>query len=350
MIAACGGDDPTAAPQAAATSTPAPTAMPGPTSTPAPVLTITLGELDGSGQSGFATLTDRGAQTEVVVSATAGISALAHIHDGGCQSFGGIAHELSDTSGATSSTTVDASLDSLIAGSFAVNLHQDGDPSVYTSCGNVAEAGQSLTITLGELDGSGQSGWATLTNRGAQTEVVVSATAGISALAHIHDGGCQSLGGIAHELSDTSGATSSTTVDASLDSLIAGSFAVNLHQDGDPSVYTSCGNVAEAGQSLTITLGELDGSGQSGWATLTNRGAQTEVVVSATAGISALAHIHDGGCQSLGGIAHELSDTSGATSSTTVDASLDSLIAGSFAVNLHKDGDPSVYTSCGDIT
>ena len=33
----------------------------------------------------------------------------------------------------------------------------------------------------------------------------------------------------------------------------------------------------------------------------------------------------------------------------TVNATLDSLIAGSFAVNLHDDEDPSIYTSCGDI-
>jgi len=164
---------------------------------------------------------------------------------------------------------------------------------------------------LGELNGSGQSGWATLTAMGEQTQVVVAATAGISALAHIHNGGCSSLGGVAEALSDTSVATSSTTVDATLASLIAGPFAVNLHKDGDPSVYTSCGDVAEAGQSLTIALGELNGSGQSGWATLTAAGEQTNVVVSATAGISDLAHIHDGTCATLGGVVHPWSDTSG---------------------------------------
>ena len=321
-----------------------------PTSTPVPVsLTIMLDELNGSGQSGSVILTNRGAQTEVVVSVTPGISALAHIHDGSYETLGGIVHDLSDTSGASSSMTVNATLDSLIAGSFAVNLHDDEDPSIYTSCGNVAEAGQSLTITLAEMTASGQSGWATLTNRGAQTEVVVSVTPGISALAHIHDGSYETLGGIVHDLSDTSGASSSMTVNATLDSLIAGSFAVNLHDDEDPSIYTSCGNVAEAGQSLTITLAEMTASGQSGWATLTNRGAQTEVVVSVTPGISALAHIHDGSCETLGGIVHDLSDTSGASSSMTVNATLDSLIAGSFAVNLHDDEDPSIYTSCGDI-
>ena len=233
LITACGGDDPTTTPQPTATNTPQPpdatatpeppdatptqpvpdptntpvpvtsaaTATPMPTSTPVPVsLTIMLDELNGSGQSGSVILTNRGAQTEVVVSVTPGISALAHIHDGSCETLGGIVHDLSDTSGASSSMTVNATLDSLIAGSFAVNLHDDEDPSIYTSCGNVAEAGQSLTITLAEMTASGQSGWATLTNRGAQTEVVVSVTPGISALAHIHDGSCETLGGMSMTL------------------------------------------------------------------------------------------------------------------------------------------------------
>ena len=312
-------------------------------------LTIALGELDGSGQSGWATLTNRGAETEVVLSATAGISELNHIHSGSCTDLGGVVYPLTNMAEGASVTTVDATLDSLIAGSFAVNLHKAGDASVYTSCGNVAEAGQSLTIALGELDGSGQSGWATLTNRGAKTEVVLSATAGISELNHIHSGSCSDLGGVVYPLTNMADGASVTTVDATLDSLIAGSFAINLHKAGDASVYTSCGNVAEAGQSLTIALGEVDGSGQSGWATLTNRGAKTEVVLSATAGISELNHIHAGSCTDLGGVVYGLTNMADGASVTTVDATLDSLIAGSFAINLHKAGDASVYTSCGDI-
>ena len=53
-------------------------------------------------------------------------------------------------------------------------------------------------------------------------------------------------------------------------------------------------------------LDELNGSGQSGSVILTNRGAQTEVVVSVTPGISALAHIHDGSCETLGGMSMTL--------------------------------------------
>jgi hypothetical protein len=47
------------------------------------------------------------------------------------------------------------------------------------------------------------------------------------------------LGGVAHGLSDTSGDSSSAVVDATLGSLIAGTFAINLHTDGNPGVYSS---------------------------------------------------------------------------------------------------------------
>ena len=117
LIAACGGDDPTAVPQATATNTPqAPPATatqppPAPTNTPVQTtptadtaeagqsLTIALGELNGSGQSGWATLTNRGAQTEVVLSATAGISELNHIHAGSCTDLGGVVHPLTSMGG-----------------------------------------------------------------------------------------------------------------------------------------------------------------------------------------------------------------------------------------------------------
>ena len=134
-----------------------------------------------------------------------------------------------------------------------------------------------------------------------------------------------------------------------MDSLTTGGFAVNTHKTGDGSVYINCGNIPAAADSLTILLDELNGSGQTGFVTLSANGDQTEVVVSATAGISALAHIHEGTCETLGGVAHGLSDTSGATSSSTVDVTLDALKSGSFAVNLHTDGDAGVYSSCRDI-
>jgi len=97
----------------------------------------------------------------------------------------------------------------------------------------------SLTIPLNELNSSGQSGTVTLTDLEAQTEVGATGTSGISALNHIHDGSCETLGGVVYGLSGAFGATSSTIVDGTLDSLISGSFAVNLLDGEDFAVYST---------------------------------------------------------------------------------------------------------------
>lgn len=212
------------------------------------------------------------------------------------------------------------------------------------------------SIALGEQNDSGQTGTAVLTGRGSFTNVSLNLSSGSSEteLVHIHEGQCApaDLGGVAHELTSFEGGSgaSVTNIEVSLSSLLTGAFAVNTHTAGDPGVYTSCGNLAAESDSLTISLDEMNDSGQSGFVTLSSRGDQTEVVVSATGGISALAHIHEGSCAELGGVAHDLNDTSEAISSTTVSATLDSLINGSFAINLHTDGNAGVYSSCGDIS
>ena len=104
---------------------------------------------------------------------------------------------------------------------------------------------------------------------------------------------------------------------------------------------------------LTIALNELDGSGQSGWATLTARDGGIEVVLSLGEGTlkSEKVHIHSGQCGAdLGGVVHGLTDFTDGNSVTTLEGvSLKSLMTGSFAVNAHKAGDPKVYTACGNI-
>jgi len=161
----------------------------------------------------------------------------------------------------------------------------------------VVSNSEPVMIILGEQNCSGQTGTAVLAGRGSSTKVSLDLSSGTleTESVHIHEGRCvpPNLGGVAHALTsfeDGSGA-SVTTVPASLDSLMTGGFAINSHKAGG-GVYTSCGNITTAEDSLTIALGELNDSGQTGFATLTARGAQTEVVVAATAGISALAHIH----------------------------------------------------------
>ena len=210
-------------------------------------------------------------------------------------------------------------------------------------------------LVLGELNDSGQTGTAVLTGWGSFTHVSLSLAVGTlkTEAVHIHAGQCgaNDLGGVAHSLTsfeDGSGA-SVTKAAASLGSLTNGAFTINTHKAGEAGIYTSCGNIPAQSDLVSIELNELNDSGQTGFVSLISRGLNTEIVVSATAGISASAHIHEGSCQNLGGVAYGLSDTSGSISSSTVDAELDSLVAGDFAVNLHTADDGSVYSSCGDI-
>ena len=88
-------------------------------------------------------------------------------------------------------------------------------------------------------------------------------------------------------------------MDAALSGLRTGDFAVNSHKKGEPGVYTSCGNIP-AGQVETpsIILKEDNGSGQTGSATLTAKGNQTEGVLSLSSGNleTELVHIHSGSC------------------------------------------------------
>ena len=65
-------------------------------------------------------------------------------------------------------------------------------------------------------------------------------------LVHIHQGQCgDSLAGVVHPLTNFAGGAgeSVTTIDATLDSLLTGGFAINAHQTGNPGTYTACGNI-----------------------------------------------------------------------------------------------------------
>ena len=109
-------------------------------------------------------------------------------------------------------------------------------------------------------------------------------------------------------------------------------------------LYTTCGNIPVAADSLTIMLNELNDSGQSGWATLTAVGDQTQVVLSISSGNleTELVHIHSGQCgDALSTVEVPLNslrtDFAGAgTSVSTVEVPLNSLRTGDFAINSHK--------------
>ena len=250
-----------------------------------------------------------------------------------------------------------------------------------------------IVIPLGSLNDSGQSGWATLTVNGSQTDVAVTLSAGAlqSELMHTHQGSCSNLGGVDYPLTSFVGGSgdSATTLSVSLSSIRDGNHAVNVHEAGNPGNYTACGDIPgviqpgggtlsfaggdvgvkapdgatsaavdiayfpESADSIVIPLGGMNDSGQRGWATLTANGVQTDVAVALSAGAleSELIHIHQGSCANLGGVDHPLTSfVDGAGDSiTTVAASLSSLRNGNQTINIHEAGNPGNYTACGDI-
>ena len=123
-----------------------------------------------------------------------------------------------------------------------------GDELNLTATTALAPAGKVVTINLGALNASGQTGTATLTEGGAQTEVALTLSLGArnSELVHIHNGQCgATLGGVAYNLTNFAGGSgaSSTVVNATLASLQDGDHAINSHDAADASIYTACGNI-----------------------------------------------------------------------------------------------------------
>jgi plastocyanin len=83
-----------------------------------------------------------------------------------------------------------------------------------------------------------------------------------------------------------------TTVDAPLDTLATGGYAINIHHSAaDIGTYIACGNLTGtvANGMLIVGLGELNDSGHSGIAVLTEKGNQTDVTVYLAQGLSGVA-------------------------------------------------------------
>src|SRR5919204_4522709 len=110
-----------------------------------------------------------------------------------------------------------------------------------------------------------------------------------------------------------------------------------------------------AADSASAKLAPQNNSGESGTATLTKAGdKQTKVVLDvkgAPSGAQQPVHIHKGTCDKLDPKpAYPLSPLVNGKSETTVNASLDSLEKGGYAVNGHKSAqEASTYVFCGAI-
>jgi hypothetical protein len=134
-----------------------------------------------------------------------------------------------------------------------------------------------------------------------------------SSAIHIHSGQCgPGLGDVVHPLTNLTGGSSTTLLEGvSLGSLLTGGFAINSHNADDASIYTACGNTPADEDTLTIALNEENDSGQSGLATLTTQGENTEVVLTLSEGTmeSSAVHIHSGQCgPELGDVVHPLTN------------------------------------------
>ncbi|HMI98841.1 MAG TPA: hypothetical protein VK488_03310 [Gaiellaceae bacterium] len=122
---------------------------------------------------------------------------------------------------------------------------------------------------------------------------------------------------------------------------------------------TGCGSGSSSGGSgaVTVNLTEQNGSGESGTATLTKEGDKTKVVLALQDNSATMmsepqpAHIHKGSCAKLDPTPlYGLADVKNGKSTSTVNAKLDDLRNGAFAINVHKSAtEIQTYVACGDI-
>jgi hypothetical protein len=248
---------PTTAPTAApATSTTAPTTAAATTAPGAASITLNLGPgRDGDQTPGTAVLTAKDTKTEVVLNlkpAAAGVSQPAHIHDGACPAVGAVKYPLTNVVDGKSTTTVDAKLADLLTGGFAVNVHEStANAGKYVACANIPK-GAVLNLDKGR-DGDQTPGTAVLLSAGTKTDVFVNikpAAAGVSQPIHIHDGTCPGVGAVKYPLTNVVDGKSKTTVDASLDDLLKGTYSVNIHEStANSGKYVACAGVKTSASS-----------------------------------------------------------------------------------------------------
>ena len=107
--------------------------------------------------------------------------------------------------------------------------------------------------------------------------------------------------------------------------------------------------------SATVVLAELNGSGVSGSAKLTEDNGNLVVAVTltgGTAGVAMPAHVHEGQCPGVGGVKYPLMSVENGNSTTTLTGiTLAQVKAGMpLAINVHKSVEEvSVYVACGAV-
>lgn len=115
---------------------------------------------------------------------------------------------------------------------------------------SAAAATSTLTVDLHAQNSSGETGTATLTQMGADVKVVISLKGAPATAqpAHIHDGTCADLKGVAYALSNVVDGKSTTTVKGvTIDKLLDGKYAINVHESAaNLGKYVACGEIAKS--------------------------------------------------------------------------------------------------------
>jgi hypothetical protein len=111
---------------------------------------------------------------------------------------------------------------------------------------------------------------------------------------------------------------------------------------------------AADGPHRIFVLAPQNGSTEAGTVMLTAMGDKTRVdvaIANAPTDVPQPAHIHEGSCAKLDPKPkYPLSPVVDGTSTTTVDVPMAQLVAGGFAVNVHKSAkEIPVYVSCGEL-
>ena len=112
-------------------------------------------------------------------------------------------------------------------------------------------AQQAVTVNLSAQNNSGVTGTATLTPMDGQTQVVLQLQSAPGPHpAHIHEGTCANFNPAPKfPLTSAMNGRSETMVNASLQQIMSGQHAINVHKSPqEASVYVSCGDIAATGQ------------------------------------------------------------------------------------------------------